>query len=401
MAEGDVVVARFDDIAPKGDAIAMGDDGKPLYAAGVIPGETVTVRIRRNRRNWTAVDVEAIEEPSEHRVEPRCPLFHTCSGCQLQHVDYPHQLVLKRRMVQAQLQRFGGLDDPPVVPTLGADDPWYYRNHARFTLREGRLGYIRRYRKQWFEVPHCFIMDRRINDVLERLQGKLEGVTQCNVRVGAEADQLVIQPRLDVPGLDLESGQPHLYETLLGRRFRVSAASFFQVNRAQAERLVEVVRDRMAAGPDDVVVDAYAGVGTFAALLANTVGRVIAIEESGPAVDDARHNVDGLPNVELRLGRSETLLAEIEEQVQAVILDPPRVGCRPEALDAVARLGPNRVIYVSCDAASLGRDLRILCDGTHGFRLLEIQPVDMFPHTHHVECVATLERNCPRPRPPG
>jgi 23S rRNA (uracil1939-C5)-methyltransferase len=395
MAEGDLVCVEFHDIAPKGDAIATGADGKPIFASAVLPGEVALVRIRKHRRNWTAVDVERIEQPSPHRVEPRCPLFDTCSGCQLQHVAYPHQLVLKRRMVEAQLQRFGGFDRPPVAPTIGAADPWAYRNHARFTVQGGRLGFVRRFRRQWFEVPHCFIMDDRINEVVARLQGEAMGLTQCNVRVGAEPDALMIQPSLTATAPHLEgelpSGQPWLYETVHGHRFRVSAASFFQVNRAQAEVMVDVVRERIAAGPDALVVDAYAGVGTFAVLLSPHVGRIIAIEESGPAVEDARENIAGLTNVELRLGKSEALLAAIDEPIDAIILDPPRVGCRPEALEAVTRLRPRRLIYVSCDAASLGRDLQILCDETHRFRLLDVQPVDMFPHTHHVECVATLE----------
>jgi 23S rRNA (uracil1939-C5)-methyltransferase len=395
MAEGDLVRVRFHDIAPKGDAIAMGDDDKPMFASGVIPGEVALVRIRKHRRNWTAVDVQSIEEPSPHRVEPPCPLFGTCSGCQLQHVDYPHQLVLKRRMVEAQLQRFAEIEAPPVSPTIGAADPWTYRNHARFTVQDGHLGFVRRFRKGWFEVPYCHIMDPKINEIVGRLQGEVTGLTQCNVRVGAEPDQLMIQPSIAeaAPHLsgELPSGQPYLYETVQGRRFRVSAASFCQVNRAQAATLVDVVRERLGAGPQDVVVDAYAGVGTFAVLLAPHVGRVIAIEESGPAVADARENIAGLDNVELRLGKSELLLAAMNEPVHAVILDPPRSGCRPEALDAVARLAPRRLIYVSCDASSLGRDLLVLCDADHGFRLLDVQPIDMFPHTQHVECVATLE----------
>jgi 23S rRNA (uracil1939-C5)-methyltransferase len=396
MAEGDLVRLRFDDIAPKGDAIATGEDGKPVFASGVIPGEVALVRIRRHRRNWTAVDVEHIEESSPHRVEPRCPLFETCSGCQLQHVDYAHQPALKHRMVQAQLRRFGGFEDPPLAPTLAAADPWAYRNHARFTVKDGRLGFVRRFRRQWFEVPHCPIMDPEINAVVARLQGQIHGLTQCNVRAGAEPGQLMIQPSIAeaVPQLadEIESGQPYLYETVRERRFRVSAASFFQVNRAQAGVLVDVVRERIGADAA-LVVDAYAGVGTFAVLLAPHVGRVIAIEESGPAVADARENVAGLENVELRLGKSEQLLAAIDEPVDALILDPPRAGCRPEALDAAARLRPRRLIYVSCDASSLGRDLQVLCDAEHGFRLREIQPIDMFPHTHHVECVATLEHS--------
>ncbi len=393
LREGDVVRIRFDAIAPRGDAVAHpseAPDSPPLsvYASGVIPGETARVRIRRVRRTWIAVDVEAIEQPSPHRVEPKCPLFSICSGCQLQHVAYPHQLELKTEIVRTQLRRFGGFDDPPVAPCIGADDPWHYRNHARFTIRDGHLGYIRRFRRQWFPVAHCFIMEPRINAILERLQGRLQGVTQCNVRVGYGPTDVMIQPRLALD--DIESGQARIYESLHGRRFRVSSAAFFQVNRAQAEKLVELVADRCDAGPRGTVVDAYAGVGTFAVMLSPRVGKVIAIEESGPAVADARENVAGLPNVELHLGKAELLLDALEPGVDAVILDPPRSGCLPGALAAVTRLRPRRVVYVSCDASSLGRDLQLLCGPQGAFDLLEVQPLDMFPHTHHVECVATL-----------
>src|SRR5690606_27689795 len=130
-------------------------------------------------------------------------------------------------MVIAQLELFGGLKDAPVRPVLGAKDPWYYRNHARFTLRDGKLGFIRRFRKQWFEVPHCYIMNTPINALMSTLSGHLQGMTQCNIRVGAEPGQTMIQPKLELPQLGVESGQSHLYEQLGDHRFRVSAASFF------------------------------------------------------------------------------------------------------------------------------------------------------------------------------
>ena len=371
---------RFDGIAPRGDAIANEGAPKPVFASRVIPGEEVLVRIRRVRKKWLAVDVEAIESPSPHRVEPRCPLFETCSGCQLQHVSYPHQLELKRRMVQGQVE---GLD-ADVRPVIGADDPWYYRNHARFTVKDRDLGFIRRYKRQWFRVPHCFIMEPEINRMLELLQGKLE-TTQCNIRVGPTPEDLMVQPRLNLE--EVASGQPHLFEEMLGHRFRVSGASFFQVNRAQAERLVEVVRDRVGTG-DLVVADAYAGVGTFAALLADRVTRVVAIEESGPAIADAKVNLAGLDNVDLVQGKAEEVLPAYDGRVDVVILDPPRSGCLPAALEAVCRLRPRRVVYVSCDPQSLARDLQVLCEA---FTIADVQPVDMFPHTHHVETVTTLD----------
>lgn len=393
MKPGDISSLRFDDIAPKGDAICSAEvtGTKPVFASGVIPGETAKVEIRRERKNWIAVDVLEIEDASPHRVEPRCPLFHSCSGCQLQHVEYEHQLDLKKRMVEIQLEKFGGLTDVLVHRPLGAKNPWYYRNHARFTVRDGRLGYIRRFRKQWFEVDHCYIMDPAINEALAKLQGEVPGATQVNVRSGKDAAEPMVQPKLNLrPELELTSGQPHVYETVADRRFRVSAASFFQVNREQAATLAEVVRQKLEATPDSTIVDAYAGVGTFAVLLSPHVREVIAIEESGPAVDDAKVNIEGIDNIRYVLAKTESVLGELEGQVDGLILDPPRSGCHEGALVAVRKLAPRRLVYVSCDPASLGRDLAALTAGDDGFEIIDVQPIDMFPHTHHIECVATL-----------
>ncbi len=391
IEEGQTLTVRFDEVAPRGDGIARENLPKPIYASGVIPGEEATVRIRRIRRNYIAVDVEEITKPSKDRATPPCPLFGGCSGCQFQHVSYPRQLELKREMVRGQLEKFGGFTDAPVSPVIGADDPWNYRNHARFTVRDSKLGFIRRFKRQFFEVPECKIMDPRINGVLAKLQGNLDGATQCNIRVGADEDQVMIQPKLDLSEYGLESGQPHITERLHGREFLVAASAFFQVNRKQAEALVDVVRARVEGDEDTVVADAYAGVGTFAALLSSTVGKVIAIEESAPAIEAAKKALAGLDNVELICGRAELLLPTMEQKVDVVILDPPRSGCLPDALAAVAKFRPRRVIYVSCDPASLGRDLATLCGEDGAFDLVEVQPVDMFPQTHHVECVATLD----------
>jgi 23S rRNA (uracil1939-C5)-methyltransferase len=375
------------DIAPKGDAIGE-IDGLPAFVARGIPGERVRVRIRGRRKGWIATDLLQVLEPSEDRVAPRCPLFELCAGCQLQHVAYPRQLALKKRMVETQLAKFGDFHDAPVSMPIGAPDPWHYRNHARFTIRDGRLGFVRRYRREFLDVPQCPIMDPRINEVLAALQGELRGRTQCNVRVGEDGGETMIQPRMDPAPAGLPTGQSFVFETLHGRRFRVSAASFFQVHRAQAERVIDLVREAVGVGPDRIVLDAYAGVGTFAALLAPHVGKVVAIEESGPAIEDAKINVADLPNVQLVLGKTELVLAELPGRIDAVILDPPRSGCFPGALEAVLARRPETVVYVSCDPATLARDLRVLVDG--GYALERVQPVDMFPHTLHVECVATL-----------
>ncbi|MEM6295536.1 MAG: methyltransferase domain-containing protein [Myxococcota bacterium] len=391
LEEGQSITVRFDSVAPRGDAIASEGLPKPIYASGVIPGEEARVKIRKIRRNWIAVDVEEVTEPSPHRATPPCPLFEGCSGCQFQHVQYEHQLDLKRRMVKEQLAKFGGFEDAPVQPVIGAESPWNYRNHARFTVKEGKLGFVRRFRRQFFEVPECKIMEHRVNDVLAKVQGKLDTATQCNIRVGAPEDQVMIQPALDLAHLGLETGQKHITEQLHGKAFLVAASSFFQVNRRQAERLIDVVRSQVSGDPETVVADAYAGVGTFAALLADSVAKVVAIEESAPAIEAAKKALADLDNVELICARAEELLPTLEQRIDVVILDPPRSGCLPAALEAVAKFKPRRVVYVSCDPSSLGRDLQVLCGPDGAFDLVSVQPVDMFPQTHHVESVATLD----------
>ena len=379
------VELTFDRLGARGDAVAD-FEGKPLYVSDVVPGERALVRIRKRYRSVAVGEVVRIVEPSPHRVEPPCPLFYGCSGCQLQHIDYPRQLELKRDLVQAALAD-AGLQAGDVAETLAAPDPWYYRNHGRFTVEEGRLGFVRQRPRQFFPVDRCLIMRPEINALLERLQGRLVHATQCNIRVGTDPDQVMIQPRLT--DVSMPSGQASFQETLHGHRFRVSAGSFFQVNTPQAERLLAAVVAEARPTHGGTVVDAYAGVGTFACALAAPGTRVIAIEESEAAMADARENLLDQPSVELLLGKAEKVLAELTGPVATVIIDPPRSGCRPAALRAIVALRPPRVVYVSCDLDSLMRDLRLLVG--QGYAVSRVQPVDMFPQTRHVEVVVTLD----------
>ncbi|MEA1958839.1 MAG: 23S rRNA (uracil(1939)-C(5))-methyltransferase RlmD [Chloroflexota bacterium] len=386
--EQERVKLKFDDVAPQGDALAH-HDGDVVFAWGVVPGEEALVEIRRGRRRMLYAKVEEIVKPSPHRIEPRCPYFGRCTGCQWQHIDYGYQLELKRDSVRRQLQEVGGFETPPLRATLPSVEPWGYRNHARFTVNaDGRLGFVHRESRRFIAIDHCLIMNPLINGTLSAIQGRCQGRTQISVRYGVNTESYLIQPRMRE--LDLTTGQKWYEEELKSHRFRISSPSFFQVNTAQAERMLDVIEDRLDLKGDEVIVDVFAGVGTFAALLAPRVGKVIAIEEAAAAVADARVNIAGLDNIEFIEGKAEEVLPSLDIAVDAAILDPPRAGCHQRGLDALLKLAPIRIAYVSCDPASLARDLRILCDG--GYRLFEVQPVDMFSHTHHVECIATLVR---------
>jgi 23S rRNA (uracil1939-C5)-methyltransferase len=379
----------FTDMAFQGGAIAR-HDGQVVFATYGIPGEEALVEVERRSKDYLMGRVVKVLSPSPHRVEPPCPYFGTCGGCQWQHIAYPFQAELKADIVRQQLRRIGKFQEPPVAATIAMADPWHYRNHARFSVnRQGHLGFVSLLRRRFVRIDHCLIMHPRINGVLERLQGKCSGLHQVAIRYGVRTGQALIHPSLKEIDDSIPSGQTSYEEEFLAHRFRISAASFFQTNILQAEVLTEVVRQKLAPpAAGQLLLDAYAGVGTFAVVLAPYVTTVVAIEESPAAVADAVINQAGINNIVFYQGKVEHILPELRERPDAAILDPPRVGCHPQAIAAVLNLAPARLVYVSCDPATLARDLRALCSG--GYHLEEVQPVDMFPHTYHIECVATL-----------
>jgi 23S rRNA (uracil1939-C5)-methyltransferase len=405
------------DLAFGGEAIGR-LDGRVIFVPFGLPGETVLVELIEDKHDFGRARILEVLDPSPDRVTPPCPYYFECGGCSFQHAAYSAQLAFKRQVVVEQLRRIGHFPEPDdlVRPTIGMLSPWEYRNHVRFTVgrRFGELCFTRRGGRGLMRIDRCLISQPQINRAVEQIQGRLQGFRahQAAIRVGANTGDLLINPRLD-PVPELPSGQDHLEEQLFDRRFRIASPAFFQVNTyreprplptglrpppwpmppdglSMAEILALVVHDRLQPRGDELLVDAYSGVGTFAILLAPTARRVIGIEESPAAVKDARHNAADLPNLEFVEGKTEAVLPQLSAQPDAVILDPARVGCDPAVLEALAARPAPRLVYVSCDPATLARDLRILVD--HGYRLHDLQPVDMFPQTFHVECVALLTR---------
>ena len=231
-------------------------------------------------------------------------------------------------------------------------------------------------------------MDCQINEVLADLQDKCGETTNLSVRVGVNTSEYLIQPTLQTAKTSLMTGQTYYKERLLDRVFRVSSPSFFQVNTAQTEIMGKKVREALELSGNQTVIDAYAGVGTFTVFVAESAGKVIAIEESEAAVKDAAINTLGIDNIDFRLGKTEEVIASLDARPDAVILDPSRAGCHPVVLEALIKAAPDRIVYVSCDTESLARDLAVLVRGA--FQVDNVEPIDMFPQTHHVECIATL-----------
>ena len=250
------------------------------------------------------------------------------------------------------------------------------------------MGFSNRITRRFVRIDECMIMNQNINHVLDELQDKVSETTNLSVRVGINTNDRLIQPTLHDPNISLKTGQKWYLEKVKDRKFRIASPSFFQVNIEQAAAALDAVRRCLDLQPDDLLLDAYTGVGTFAVLLAPYVKKVLAVEESSAAVTDAKENASGVENLEFILGRTEEVLYRLEEKPSALVLDPPRSGCKPEALASLINLGIPKVAYVSCDAETLARDLKVLCEG--GYRLNQVVPIDMFPQTHHVECVAAL-----------
>lgn len=380
-----------------------------------LPGERVRARIVDERATFARAEVEAVLAAAPERRAPPCPYFGTCGGCDWQHAAYQQQLDFKTETVREQLRRLGGFDDPPLKRMIGAALPYGYRNHARFSARrDGTLGFTRPQSHAVLTIEHCHVVVPPINEMLQQLQGSgHRKLHQVAIRHSVRTGESLVSPRID--DAPIATGQAYLEDELLGRRFRIAPNSFFQVNTrpaprtlpdaiaapwlsaregdwSQAEVLALLAIDRLCPAPGETFLDAYAGVGTFALLLADRApgSRVLAIEEAASAVLDARHNAAGLNNVEFLHGRVEHVLPDLDYAPDGAILDPARAGCARPVLDALLDRKVPRVVYVSCDPSTLARDLRILVDG--GYTLRDVQPVDMFPQTYHVECVAFLER---------
>ena len=373
-----------------GEAMAYWND-REVFVFGGIPGEEVVAEIISIRRKYIAAKVVEVTKASPDRIVAPCPYYGTCTGCQWQHVSYQAQLSAKQDRVIDSLFRVGGFINPNVFPVVPSPDQFGYRNHARFTIKEeGSLGFVHRETHRFVKIDNCMLMHQGINQILGDLQGHCAETTQLSIRAGEDTGDYLVQPTLKSTDIPIDTGQKHYKDSIHGIEFRVASPSFFQVNNKQASNMALVVKNALNLTGTEVLLDAYAGVGTFAILLAPYARKVIAIEESAAAVADAKINAEHMDNIEFILGKTEEVLGDLDNVPDAVVLDPPRAGCQSGAIDSLIHLSPENVVYVSCDPDTLARDLKMLCRGSYAID--SIQPIDMFPQTHHVENIVILKK---------
>ncbi|MFH1186331.1 MAG: class I SAM-dependent RNA methyltransferase [Chloroflexota bacterium] len=396
-----------------GDALGRLDDGRAVFVPFCLPGERVRIELVEDKQHFARGRMVQVLEAAAGRVAPRCKHYGACGGCHYQHLSYAAQLRAKAEIVRDQLARIGQIQNPPVAEAIGTASPWNYRNHIQFHLDpEGKLGFVRSETHQGtngiLAIQECHLPDEAISNLWPQLafDGKA-GVARAVIRAGSDGGlMLVLESDVPfVPELEIEAaisiahvfegdvlvqaGEDHIQFQVMGRDFRVSPTSFFQVNRIVTEKMIRHVLACMPASAS-TLVDVYCGVGLFSAFLAPRCGRLIGIEVSSSACEDFTANLDEFDNVELYEDPAERVLSALDIKPDAVLVDPPRVGLERTALDPLVRMAPGTIVYVSCDPATLARDAARLVKA--GYRLESVTPFDMFPQTYHIESISVFKR---------
>jgi 23S rRNA (uracil1939-C5)-methyltransferase len=395
------------DIAHGGEAVAR-VDGKAYFVAGAIPGERVAGEVVVDKGAWGRVRLLEVVTPAPERIDPPCPHFSRCGGCQWQFVDHPTQLGWKTSVVAGQLAHLGKVADPPVRDTLAMDTPFGYRNRMDFVVDRDRPALYRPRSRRTVQLDLCLLLRPELAAVFARL-GDLTGVHRLTLRAGVTTGELLAVVGGRIPAQAPEwgcavaqtrrgavhaiHGASTIHEVIDGVRFRITGRAFFQSNTAGAAVLVRLAAEAADLTPDDTLLDAYAGGGLFGATVGRGAGRVVAIESDQVAFRDLRTNLRtaGLADHQAIHGTVETVIAGLDEYWDVAIVDPPREGLREAGVAAVTAARPRTIVVVSCDPASLGRDTRLLQGA--GYRLEWAAPVDLFPQTYHVETVARFARD--------
>lgn len=393
------------DMAHGGETVAR-LDGKAHFVGGAIPGEVVTARIVEDKGSWARAELVDVVEASADRREPPCPHAAVCGGCQWQFIDIERQRRLKRDTLAGQLSHLGGLTEPTVHDTRWAGPALGYRNRMDFRVADGRPALMRSRSADAVPLDVCLLLDPALVDVFDRL-GDLTGVDRLVLRTGLRTGTTIAVIDGRVPdqveewsaavarrsgdGLVPVVGDPVLAEVVDGTRFDIPPLGFFQNNTWGADLLVSLAREAADLHESETLLDAYGGVGLFGATLGTDAAYVVGMDADREAIDAARRNLRAAGIAHRYLtGSIVRDIEQLDAYWDVAVVDPPRKGLGRSGAEAITAAMPRRVVYVSCDPASLARDARHLADLGYGF--VEATPVDLFPQTYHIETVATFDR---------
>lgn len=372
-------VVTIDALAAGGDGVGRDADGRVVFVPMTAPGDRVRVELEQERRRFAKGRIVELLEPGPGRVEPPCEAFGECGGCAWQHLSAETQLEAKRAILRDALVRIGGIEAPPVLPIVASPAAYGYRARNRVRVEGGRVGYRRRRSHAQRPVSRCPVL---VPELEERLGKPFDRDGEWELASDGARVRATLVGRHDGPRLVLRVG---------GERIGFSAGVFAQANALLLDVLAARVAE--AAGRGERAVELFAGAGLFTLALARAFGSVVAVEGSRRAAADLRRNLAeaDLHHVAVRPEPVEAVLAELAGTApELLLLDPPRTGLPPGGADALAAIAPARIVYLSCDPATLARDLKVLC--ASGWALRSVEGFDLFPQTPHVEALVLLTR---------
>lgn len=437
------------DIGTNGEGIGR-IDGYTVFVEGALPEEVIKVLIVKTKKHFGYGKLLEILEPSPHRVTPACPVAAKCGGCQLQHLSYEGQLAFKTKKVKDHLERIGGFSGISVGYAKGMEEPWRYRNKAQFPVGgktgEPEIGFYAKRSHRIIDTPVCMLqnevndrivkiiraflaeyeiplydetihrglvrhiltrMGRRTGEIMvclvvngrklphcdvlvERLR-EIEGMTSIVLNVNTDQTNVILGTEVHVLW-----GKETIRDYIGDVQFEISPLSFYQVNPLQTQVLYQTALDFAELEGNETVLDLYCGIGTISLFFAQKAKHVFGVEIVPEAIADAKRNaaLNSMNNADFAVGAAEDVIPRLYEEkgitADVVVVDPPRKGCDSVLLDTIAAISPKKVVYVSCDSATLARDLAYLCP--KGYTIEKVQVVDMFPHTVHVETVVLLSK---------
>ena len=449
--KNDLVTLEIEDCGIDGEGIGKAD-GFTVFVKDAVIGDTVTAKIMKSKKHYGYGKLMEILKPSPYRVEPKCAFARQCGGCQLQALSYEHQLVFKTNKVKGHLERIGGFKDLPMEPIIGMDEPYHYRNKAQFPVgrnKEGKIitgfyagrthtiienrdcalgvpenkevldrvishmekwnispydettgnGLVRhvliRYGYFTGEVMVCLILNGtklpHEDELTEKLR-EIKGMTSITINVNKKKSNVILGEEIRILW-----GQGYITDKIGDISYQISPLSFYQVNPKQTQKLYAKALEYADLRGDETVWDLYCGIGTISLFLAQQAKFVRGVEIIPQAIENANENarINNITNVEFFTGKAEEVLPREYEKngtyADVIVVDPPRKGCDETLLETMIKMQPKRIVYVSCDSATLARDLKYLC--ANGYSLTRVCPVDQFGGTVHVETVALLSRN--------
>lgn len=450
MNINDELVVRIEKLSNLGTGIAR-VDGFVIFVENASPEDELKVKVTKVSKNYANAKILEIIKPSPHRVEPFCALQKVCGACQLQFIDYDYQLELKRRMVEDAMRSIGGFDID-IHKTVSSPEIIAYRHKVQYPVSQTKVsrrilaGYYKPNTHEIVNIKHCPIQPRICDDIIEFIRIKCFdfGISGYNekkhvgdlrhvvLRVSAATGMVLVTlvvnskkvfPRLkdfcneifaefkQVAGVcvnfntkktnvilsdetECVCGKDFVKEKILNKTFRIGANTFFQINPKSAENIFAYVKNYIKENFETpTVLDAYAGIATFGIIVSDVAQKVVSVEENTESIEKAREvlELNNIDNVELHNEDTAKFCKKTKRKFDVIILDPPRKGCSQESLNEVLRLSKGKIIYVSCNPATLARDLKYLCE--QGCNIESVQPFDMFCHTYHVENVAVINVN--------